>query len=100
MVNADLKTFHQNKKLSFLKQNKNVRDSNFTQGFLHLTTRISSAIVNICYFDLTRKVNFVFDFSNLSEAVARRCFGKKVLLELSQNLQENTCARVSFLIKL
>ena len=25
---------------------------------------------------------------------------KKVLLEISQNLQENTCARISFLIKL
>ena len=35
-----------------------------------------------------------------SEAVARRCSVKKVLLEISQNSQENTCARVSFLIKL
>ena len=33
------------------------------------------------------------------EAVAQRCFVKKVFLEISQNLQENTCARVSFLIK-
>ena len=35
-----------------------------------------------------------------SEAVAQRCSVKKVLLEISQNSQENTCARVSFLIKL
>ena len=35
-----------------------------------------------------------------SEAVARRCFVKKVFLEISQNSQENTCSRVSFLIKL
>ena len=35
-----------------------------------------------------------------AEAVARRCSVKKVLLEISQNLQENTSARVSFLIKL
>ena len=35
-----------------------------------------------------------------SEAVARRCSVKKVFLEISQNLQENTCARFSFLIKL
>ena len=34
------------------------------------------------------------------EAVARRCSVKKVFLEISQNSQENTCARVSFLIKL
>ena len=36
----------------------------------------------------------------LSEAVTRRCFVEKLLLEILQNSQENTCARVSFLIKL
>ena len=30
----------------------------------------------------------------------RRCSVKKVFLEISQNSQENTCARASFLIKL
>ena len=35
-----------------------------------------------------------------TKAVARRCSVKKVFLEISQNSQENTCARVSFLIKL
>ena len=35
-----------------------------------------------------------------SEAVVRRCSVKKVFLEISQNSQENTCARVSFLVKL
>ena len=35
-----------------------------------------------------------------TEAVVLRCFVKKVFLKISQNLQENTCARVSFLIKL
>ena len=34
------------------------------------------------------------------EAVAQTCSVKKVFLESSQNSQENTCARVSFLIKL
>ena len=34
------------------------------------------------------------------EAVAQRCSAKKVFLEISQNSQENTCPRVSFLIKL
>ena len=34
------------------------------------------------------------------KAVAQRCSMKKVFLEISQNSQENTCARVSFLIKL
>ena len=35
-----------------------------------------------------------------AEAVARRSSVKKVFLEISQNSQENTCDRVSFLIKL
>ena len=34
------------------------------------------------------------------EAVVPRCSVKKVFLEISQNSQENTCARDSFLIKL
>ena len=34
------------------------------------------------------------------EALVRRCSVKKVFLEILQNSQENTCARVSFLIKL
>ena len=36
----------------------------------------------------------------MSEAVVQRCSVKEVFLEISQNLQENTCVRVSFLIKL
>ena len=35
-----------------------------------------------------------------TEPVAQRCSLKKVLLEILQNSQENTCARVSFLMKL
>ena len=31
-----------------------------------------------------------------TEAVAKRCSVKKVFLEISQNSQESTCARVSF----
>ena len=34
------------------------------------------------------------------EAAMRGVIFKKVILEISQNSQENTCARVSFLIKL
>ena len=32
----------------------------------------------------------------MKEAVAQTCSVKKVFLEISQNSQENTCARVSF----
>ena len=35
----------------------------------------------------------------LEQAVAQRCSPEKVFLETSQNSQENTCARVSFLMK-
>ena len=45
----------------------------------------------------TKKVNLLW--KELVEAVARRCSVKKVFLEILQNSQENTCARVSFLIK-
>ena len=34
------------------------------------------------------------------EAVAQRCSVKKIFLEIPQNSQEKTCARVSFLIEL
>ena len=34
------------------------------------------------------------------KAVAQTCSVKKVFFEISQNSQENSCARVSFLIKL
>ena len=35
-----------------------------------------------------------------SEVATRGVLSKKMFLEISQNSQENTCARVSFLIKL
>ena len=36
----------------------------------------------------------------VTEAVVRRCSVKELFLEISQNSQENNCARDSFLIKL
>ena len=41
-----------------------------------------------------------FDTWQFTKAVAQRCYAKKVFLEISQNSQENICARESFLIKL
>ena len=38
-------------------------------------------------------------FKLFPEAVTQRCSVKNVFLEISQNSQENTCARTSFLIK-
>ena len=59
---------------------------------------------------LCSKLCYVFYFLNhltqialfffFSEAVSQRCSIKKLFLEILQNSQENTCAMVSFLIKL
>ena len=43
---------------------------------------------------------FISEYSGNTEAAARRCSVEKVFLKISQNSPENTCARVSFLIKL
>ena len=40
------------------------------------------------------------DFIWVSKAVVQKCSVKKMFLQISQNSQENTCARVSFLITL
>ena len=42
----------------------------------------------------------VVNLKRSTKAVVQRCSIKKVFLEILQNPQENTCARVSFLIKL
>ena len=46
--------------------------------------------------------NNMHDMLNLylTEAAVLRCSVKKVILEISQSSQKDTCARVSFLIKL
>ena len=41
-----------------------------------------------------------FSDTEIKEAAVQRCSVKKVFLEISQNSQENTCAKISFLIKL
>ena len=42
----------------------------------------------------------LIDLSSIPEAVVQRCSAKKVFFEISQNLQENTCASVSFFNKI
>ena len=48
----------------------------------------------------TKKCLLIYAVLVFLEAVAQWCSVKKLFLEISQNSQENTCARVSFLIKL
>ena len=46
------------------------------------------------------EVAILMNISEFAEAVVQKCSAKKVFLEISQNSQQNTCARVCFLIKL
>ena len=60
-------------------------------------------ILSIQYFFLYifhLHMRFQFMISPSAEAVVRGCSVKKVFLKLSQNSQENTCVRASFLIQL
>ena len=43
---------------------------------------------------------FIAKSKNITEAVVQGSSLKKMFLEVPQNSQENTCVRVSFLIKL
>ena len=47
----------------------------------------------------TLRLKLLIQFKTASGAVVRRCSIKKLFLEISQNSQENTCAKISFLIK-
>ena len=49
---------------------------------------------------LSHSLNVSKYYEPLTEAVTKRYSVKKVFLEILHNSQENTCARVSFLIKL
>ena len=61
---------------------------------------------NVPQSSVLRPLLFNIDMTDLfyecedSEAVVSRCSVEKMFLEISKNLQENTCARDSFLIKL
>ena len=49
---------------------------------------------------IAKSVEVIKSAKRILEALVQTCSVKKVFLEISQNSQENTCARVSFLIKL
>ena len=58
------------------------------------------AIVDVCCILLQVRWGGSDILQHISEAVVQWCFVKKVFLEISQNSQKNTRARVSLLIKL
>ena len=63
----------------------------------HETFQTLSVNSILCYQD-SIKPNLCSNDFLLTEAVVQRCSVKKVFLEISQNSQANTCARVSFYI--
>ena len=63
-----------------LKYTSNQQKNNLEQNFLNL--------------------GLLYVFLNIAEAVVQRCSVKKVFLKISQNSQEDTFVRDSFLIKL
>ena len=72
----------------------------FTLSALNLNTAKISIFQPIywCGHFVERTVSA--EFRAVTDAATRGVLWKKVFLEISQNSQENTCARVSFLIKL
>ena len=80
-----------------------------TATVLKLESTISIVVIIVTYLPLVslyfpasiRKLLFFCCFQRVQiEAVVQRCYMKKVFLKISQNPQENTCARISFLIEL
>ena len=49
---------------------------------------------------ISDNIDNLIELGLCTEAVARRCSVKRMFLEISQDSEENTCDKVSFLIKL
>ena len=56
------------------------------------------SFLNLIYVHYLKTI--IHSYPENTEVVSRGCSVKKVFLEIQQNSQENTCPRVSFLIKL
>ena len=68
----------------------------------HLAYDIQAKIyqIQIRFENYLRNYFRIFTITYINtEAVTQTCSVKKVFLEISENSQENTCTRVSFLIK-
>ena len=71
---------------------------------LHVKLQFSKTLTMNCFENTLKYLEMVKNFYKYkkicSEAVGQRCSVKTTFLEISQNSQENTCARVPFLRKL
>ena len=63
-------------------------------------SRVVIILKNLSLISMFSELVVFFHKLEKSEAVVLRCSLKTVFLEIWQNSQENTCLRVSFLIKL
>ena len=55
--------------------------------------RVKNVLIMLIF---VRRLSKAQKFVQHKEAVAQRCSVKKMFLEISQNSQENTCAKASF----
>ena len=69
-------------------------------NLLSLSPQLLCYILGFSQLNLNNFLFFVAAFSPLLKSSRPDAFCKNVFLEISQNSQENTCARVSFLMKL
>ena len=91
--NPSIASFMNNQNLFYLVKSNTCFKGEYSCTDLISTNRKHS-FKNTCSF----KTGLSYQYH--SEAVVQRCSVKKVFLEISQNSQENVCARDSFLIKL
>ena len=70
------------------------------EHFLQVWFRVLSCTGKLIHLSNLHENIFSITLLLFKGAVSRRCSIKKVFFEILQNLQGNTCARVSFLIKL
>ena len=68
------------------------------RNLTYVLIETSSCHLHSCLHYVSYQKNRLF-YVEITEAVVQRCSIKKVFLGISQNSQENTCARDSFLIK-
>ena len=72
----------------------------FTYFTEHLLATVFLQVINVILFLVLHKTRkLIHGKSVISEAVVQRCFVKKLSIKTFQSALENTCARVSFLMK-
>ena len=82
-----------------------IRNGKMTMTVTTKMTMIMTLMINICFQSTNASVSSTKDYSSWSRnrnkiltETPLEMFYKKGVLKISQNLQENTCTRVSFLI--